>query len=134
MKLGRLAGHLAELPTWGVNTLTRDQLDIMPPGGGGYKALTATSAAHAVEVFDANTAALNKAMAGSSDAALDENWTLLAGGRTLMTSPRRVVLRGFVLSHTIHHRAQLGVYFRLLDIAVPASYGPSADEQKMPGQ
>ena len=56
------------------------------------------------------------------------NWTLLAGGKPILSLPRAAVLRSFVLSHSIHHRAQLGVYLRLNDIAVPAIYGPSADE------
>ena len=55
-------------------------------------------------------------------------WSLLAGGKTIMTMPRAAVMRGFVMSHLIHHRAQLGVYLRLLDVAVPSIYGPSADE------
>ena len=55
-------------------------------------------------------------------------WTLLAGGKTILTLPRIAVLRSFVLSHNVHHRAQLGVYLRLNDVPVPAIYGPSADE------
>jgi uncharacterized damage-inducible protein DinB len=58
-----------------------------------------------------------------------ENWSLLAGGKTLFTMPRLAVLRGMVMNHMIHHRAQLGVYLRLNDIPVPALYGPSADEK-----
>jgi uncharacterized damage-inducible protein DinB len=55
-------------------------------------------------------------------------WKLLAGGQEVMTLPRVACIRGFVMNHLIHHRAQLGVYYRLLDIAVPGLYGPSADE------
>jgi uncharacterized damage-inducible protein DinB len=58
-------------------------------------------------------------------------WSLLMGGKTLMTLPRAVVLRNFVLNHNVHHRAQMGVYLRLNDIPVPSIYGPSADEGKM---
>lgn len=134
MKLGRLAGHLAELPTWGVNALTTDTLDIMPVDGPKFQPVSASSRAHALEEFDKNAAALKAALSSTSESALHENWTLLAGGRVMMTMARDVVLRGFVLSHSVHHRAQLGVYFRLLGIHVPATYGPSADEQKMPGQ
>jgi uncharacterized damage-inducible protein DinB len=57
-----------------------------------------------------------------------EGWTLLAGGKEIFTMPRIACIRGFVLNHLIHHRAQLGVYFRLLNVPVPALYGPSADE------
>ena len=63
-----------------------------------------------------------------SDAAMFQMWTLLSGGKQILSLPRAAVLRSFVLSHTIHHRAQFGVYLRLNDIPVPALYGPSADE------
>ena len=59
---------------------------------------------------------------------LAEPWSLLAGGNTIFTMPKAAVLRGFVMSHTIHHRAQLGVYLRLNNVDVPGVYGPSADE------
>jgi len=55
-------------------------------------------------------------------------WTLFAGDKTILTMPRIAVLRSFILNHTIHHRAQLGVYLRLNDVSVPSIYGPSADE------
>ena len=64
----------------------------------------------------------------ASDAQLMEAWSLLAGGKTIFTLPRIAVLRGMVMNHMIHHRAQLGVYLRLNDLPVPALYGPSADE------
>jgi uncharacterized damage-inducible protein DinB len=72
-----------------------------------------------------------EAIAGASDDELFVNWSLLSGGNTVLTMPRIAVLRGFVMNHTIHHRAQLGVYLRLNDIAVPSIYGPSADEGSM---
>ena len=58
-------------------------------------------------------------------------WSLLMGGKTILTMPKVAVLRSFVMNHTIHHRAQLGVYLRLNNLPVPATYGPSADEQGM---
>ena len=57
-----------------------------------------------------------------------EPWTLLNGGKTIFTMPRVAVMRGMIMNHLIHHRAQLGVYFRLNGVSVPAIYGPSADE------
>jgi uncharacterized damage-inducible protein DinB len=57
-----------------------------------------------------------------------KGWTLLAGGKTIFTMPRIACIRGFVMNHLIHHRAQLGVYYRLLGVPVPGLYGPSADE------
>jgi len=75
--------------------------------------------------------AARAAIAGSSDETLLKPWSLLAAGKTLITMPRVAWIRGFVTNHTIHHRAQLVVYLRLNDIAVPAIYGPSADERQM---
>ena len=64
----------------------------------------------------------------ASDQEFMKPWTLLKGGEKLMTLPKIAVMRSFVLNHIIHHRAQLGVYLRLLDVPVPSIYGPSADE------
>ena len=69
--------------------------------------------------------------AGANDEHLLKPWSLLAGGKTIFTLPRIAVLRSSILNHAIHHRAQLGVYLRLNDVAVPAIYGPSADEGQM---
>ncbi len=69
------------------------------------------------------------AIAAADDGKFLAPWTLKAGGKDIMTMPRVAVIRSFVMNHTIHHRAQLGVYLRLNDIPVPALYGPTADEQ-----
>ncbi|MGH9353586.1 MAG: DinB family protein, partial [Terriglobia bacterium] len=68
-------------------------------------------------------------IAEATDEDLHKTWTLFAGGKTFFSLPRAGVLRTFMLSHLIHHRAQLGVYLRLNDVPVPSIYGPSADEQ-----
>ena len=57
-----------------------------------------------------------------------KSWSLMAGDKTILTMPRAAVVRGFCLSHIIHHRAQLGVYLRMNNVPVPSVYGPSADE------
>jgi len=80
-------------------------------------------------IFEKNIAAARAAIAGASDDHLAKPWSLLMGGKTILTLPRMSVLRTFVMNHTIHHRAQLGVYLRLNNIPLPAIYGPSADEQ-----
>jgi len=131
MKMGRLAGHLAELPGWAVETINRDSLDIAPPGGAPFQPLVMTSRKQLLEAFDKNAAAGRAAIAGAGDEMLLGPWTLQAGGNTIFTMPRLAVLRSFVLSHIIHHRAQLGVYLRMNDIPVPSLYGPSADEGQM---
>lgn len=131
MKMGRLAGHLAELPGWTVETITRDSLDIHPANGPQFQPLVMTSRAQLLEAFDKNAAAARAALAGASDENLLGSWALLAGGQQIFSMPRLAVLRSFVLSHIIHHRAQLGVYLRMNDVQVPSLYGPSADEGKM---
>lgn len=79
-------------------------------------------------MFDRNVVEARAAIAGASDEHLLKPWSLLLDGKTVLTMPRIAVLRGFVMNHNIHHRAQLGVYLRLNDLPVPALYGPSADE------
>jgi uncharacterized damage-inducible protein DinB len=90
-----------------------------------------TSRAQILEVFDKKVAEARKHLANASDETLTKNWTLLSGGQPIMTMPRIVFLRGFVMNHIVHHRAQLGVYLRMNDVPVPSVYGPSADEGKM---
>jgi uncharacterized damage-inducible protein DinB len=126
--MGALATHLATLPSWTVETINRTELDVAPEGKPPERPVEAKSRQELLERFDNHLAAARSALTGATDAALFQNWTLLAGGKPLMSLPRAAVLRSFVLSHTIHHRAQLGVYLRLNDIPVPAIYGPSADE------
>jgi uncharacterized damage-inducible protein DinB len=128
MAMGRLAGHLAELPTWAGRTLLEDSIDINPPGVERRTGYVMTSRQELLEAFDGNLKAAKAAIAATSDAEFMKPWTLLNGGKTVLTLPKIVVLRSFVLSHNIHHRAQLGVYLRLNDVPVPSIYGPSADE------
>lgn len=127
--MGRLAGHLANLPSWAVFTLERDSLDLAPPGEPAPVTPSYGSVAELLAGFDVNVSAARSAISGASDQHMMEPWTLLKGGHALMTLPRVAVLRSFVINHIIHHRAQLGVYLRLNDIPVPSVYGPSADEQ-----
>ena len=73
--------------------------------------------------------AAREAISGAADVDLLKSWSLLMNGKSILTMPRAAVLRSFVMSHLIHHRAQLGVYLRLSGIPVPSTYGPSADEE-----
>jgi len=125
--MGNLAGHLANLPSWGNLTLSSDSFD-MAPGGQPLKAPELSSTKDVLEKFDENVAATRSAIAGASDEELFKPWTLMTNGKTILTMPKIAVLRSFVMNHMIHHRAQLGVYLRLNDIPVPSIYGPSADE------
>ncbi len=128
MAMGRLATHVAQIPGWATMTLEKDSLDLAPQGVPVEPPQEAKSRKELLELFDKNVAGARAAIAGASDEHLGKPWTLLSGGRTILTLPRIAVLRGFVMNHGIHHRAQLGVYLRLNNLPVPALYGPSADE------
>lgn len=126
--LGGLATHLANIPTWAVHALKRDSIDIAPVGQPPLRVEPARSRREVLERFDKAVEDARSAIHAASNEELMQPWSLLSGGKTVMTLPRASVLRGFVMNHTIHHRAQLGVYLRLNDIPVPSIYGPSADE------
>ena len=128
MTLGRLATLLAELPGWAVNALTRDELDIMPPGGPPPKFEALESTAKVLTLFDRNAAAARAALAKASDAEFQKPWAFKVAGRTVSSDPKYTVYRRTVLNHLAHHRGQLTVYLRLNGAAVPAVYGPTADE------
>src|SRR5256885_2376964 len=128
MTLGALAMHLSTIPSWTKNTFEADELDIAPPGAPPYKLEEAKSTAGLLEAFDKNVASARAALEAATDENWQGKWSLLNGGNKIFTLPRTAVMRGFIMSHSIHHRAQLGVYLRLLDVAVPSIYGHSADE------
>lgn len=131
MTLGRLAQHLTEIPSWATKAIKQDSLDIAPVGAPPYKPPTVNSRKEVLEMFDKSVAEARAAIAAASDDHFMTSWSLLMGGKTIMTLPKIAVVRSFVMNHAIHHRAQLGVYLRLNDVPVPALYGPSADEQGM---
>ena len=126
MALGRLASHVAEMPGWGKTTLETELLELEP----GMKPFIAGSSKELLETFDKNVADARKAIETASDADWMKTWTMKFGGKEVMSLPRVAVMRGVVINHMIHHRAQLGVYLRLNDIEIPGMYGPSADEMK----
>lgn len=128
MHLGRLTSHLADIPNYGTAVVTLESLDLAPPGGEPRRTPQHTTRQALLDAFDKNVAEARAAIAAASDTSLQQMWTLSAGGKTIFTLPRSAVLRTFMLSHLIHHRAQLGVYLRLNDMPVPSIYGPSADE------
>jgi uncharacterized damage-inducible protein DinB len=131
MAMGRLAVHLAEIPGWVIPTIEQDSLDVAPPGGPPYQSPKVSSRREILAIFDKHVAAARAAIAGAKDGHLKKPWSLLSGGKTAFTLPRIGVLRSFIMNHSIHHRAQLGVYLRLNNVPVPATYGPSADEGGM---
>jgi len=126
MNLGRLATHVAELPAWGCMTLDMEVLDLQP----GFKPHIATTRAELLEMFDRKAAEARRKIAAASDEDWAKTWTFKYDGKAIFSMPRSVVMRGTVMNHLIHHRAQLGVYLRLNDVGIPGMYGPSADEAK----
>lgn len=130
MLLGRLAGHIAELPGMGVLVMKDDALDFAnrPAGEVARKPTVAESQKHVLELFDKNVAALRAGIAGASDEHWGKKWKLSMGEKTFYDGTRMGAMRRMVMNHVIHHRAQLGVYLRLNEVPVPSVYGPSADE------
>jgi len=126
--LGGLATHLGNIPSWVKNTFEQDELDIAPPGAPPFRLEEVKSPQRTARSFDKNVANARAALEGASDEKWLGPWSLLNGGYKIFTMPRAAVMRSFVMNHLIHHRAQLGVYLRLLDVPVPSIYGPSADE------
>ncbi|MGC1186184.1 MAG: DinB family protein [Candidatus Acidiferrales bacterium] len=127
-QMGWLVTHLANLPGWGADVLTSDSFDFAP-GGKMVEMPKAATTKEALALFDKNVAATRAALSSASDEQLMKPWSLLQNGKPIFTMPRVAVFRSMILNHSIHHRAQLGVYFRLNGVAVPGIYGPSADEQ-----
>ena len=125
MTLGSLAGHVAGLAGWAKETMTLEKLEIEP----GYKPHVPATNAELLEMFDKCVASGRAAIAGAADEDYGKPWSLVFGGHMAFTMPRAAVLRGVVMNHHIHHRAQLGVYLRLLDVKIPGMYGPSADDK-----
>ena len=127
--LGWMAGHVATIPQWAKITMEQDSLDLAPAGGSSFVPPKPANRKEVLEIFDKSRAEARAALAAASDAAYAKSWALLMGGRELFREPRSAVLRRMVFNHMIHHRGQLTVYLRLLNVPVPALYGPSADEQ-----
>jgi len=128
MTLGRLASHIAEMPSWAVAVLEKGDLKIEP----GQQAFNAASAAERLGYFDTNVSAARELLAAATDEALSKPWSLIYADKPLFTLPKAAVPRNMCFNHMVHHRAQLGVYLRLIDIAIPGMYGPSADEKAQP--
>ncbi len=129
--MGELATHIANLPNWTMATLSVSEFDISPAEGGPPPTTALGSSAELVETLDGSAAAARAAIEGSTEEAMGGPWTMLVAGEPRFTLPKAVVLRTFIMDHLIHHRAQLGVYLRLLDVPVPQLFGPTADFQDM---
>ncbi len=130
MKLRRLAMHLAEIPGASRWIFEGDEMSFGTPGAPPPKGREASSNAELLETFDASVRRARELLGNADDATLAKPWTFKAFGQTIYTKPKIVAFRLRVMSHSIHHRAQLGVFLRLLGVALPRTpYGPSADER-----
>ena len=129
MTLGWLATFTAILPSWGSLTLAQNEFDVAPPGGSQEDYSIAKSTDALLALFDKNISGVREALARVTDDQLDEPWSLKAAGHTVFSQPRGLVYRTFIVNHLVHHRAQLGVFLRMLGVAVPAVYNDSADEK-----
>ncbi len=127
---GALASHITESVGWTVPIFNEDEVDFDPAT---YKPYRATSVADLLKTFADNVANGKQALTSATESSLDELWSLKIMGRVQFERPRAAVFRDFALSHAIHHRGQFSVYLRLLNVPVPGSYGPSADEQPPKG-
>ncbi len=128
MKLGNLAHHVSELLGWTMVTLEQDELDFAKWE---YKPVLPKTTEELVKNFDEQIKKATECLKKADDAKFMENWTMRHGENIFFTLPKAAVLRSFVFNHEVHHRAQLGVYLRLLDIPLPGMYGPTADETNM---
>lgn len=125
MTIQRLANHIAELPLWAGLILHADELDMAQNP---YQPTSYNSKNSLLEFFESAVLDAQKHLREASDDILSQKWTLRNGGQIYSVASKAETLR-MSFSQVIHHRAQLGVYLRLLNIPIPGSYGPSADEQ-----
>ena len=123
MSLGKLAMHLATAPAAISGWPVADHFEF---GGGAPPFPTSTD--QILAAHDSGIAEVKANLEQIGDAGLNTEWTAGMGGKTLMTMRKAAVLRALLMNHTYHHRGQLSVYLRLLDVPVPPIYGPSADE------
>jgi uncharacterized damage-inducible protein DinB len=126
MKLERLASHIAELPIWFERIINSNEFDFATAV---LKREPKENSEAIVELFDERLASAIKALESASDENLSDAWTFRRGEQVIFQCPKRVALRSMGFNHIYHHRGQLSVYLRLLDIPVPGMYGPSADEK-----
>jgi uncharacterized damage-inducible protein DinB len=124
MSAGQLAYHLASVPG-GIVRFVQNNPAQAPES---FKFPQPASREEILKTYDESIATVRNLLPNFDDAAMNETWRMIAGGREVMAQPRASFLRDVMLSHWYQHRGQFSVYLRMLDVAVPASWGPSADE------
>ena len=128
MSLGELAMHVATVPGNVAEIASRKTFSVT-----GFSRPSASTAAELLPALDESIAKARRVLGGLDDAALADTWRLTNGDRELMAIPRGAFLRSVMLNHWYHHRGQLSVYLRELNVPVPSIYGPSADENPFVG-
>jgi uncharacterized damage-inducible protein DinB len=123
--MGKLAPHVAQLAAFGMTVLTTPELDFAK---GSTPRVPFESSAQLVSAFDEGAAKARAALQNTPDEAWTQKWKLSFQGKPIFEGSRFLAYRQMFLNHLVHHRAQLGVYLRLNDKPVPATYGPSADD------
>jgi uncharacterized damage-inducible protein DinB len=124
--LSRIASHVAEIPGWVSFTLDSDELDF---GKYEYKAPEISKTADILKIHDECVEKAIKSLENSKDEDFSKMWTMRKNEIVYLTLPKIVVIRSFAFNHLYHHRGQLTVYLRLLDVPLPGIYGPTADEK-----
>lgn len=127
--LRELASHLVNLPSWVPMTLEQPELDLAAHHD--WTTPQMGSAEEALATLEVNLGVAKASLERATEATFQEPWTLRSGDQVHFTQPKSGVLRSFVFNHLVHHRAQLGVYLRLLNIPLPPVYGPTADAPGM---
>ena len=120
--LGHLTQLVAGMPGWITNAVSETSLDL-----GGYPGYSYVRSEDLVKSFDKHVKEARKAIASAKDSDFKINWSLKRGEQVFFTAPRAVIVRQ-TINHLVHHRGQLTVYLRLVDVPVPSIYGPTADE------
>jgi uncharacterized damage-inducible protein DinB len=122
--LGRLAVHVAEIVAWWTSVVETKKLDFID-----FEPKEFQSKEELLSYFDNLLAAAKKSLSKAADSEFKNEWSMTYGDEILFTLPKKQVARLFCMNHLVHHRAQLGMYLRLLGIKVPAAYGTSADDE-----
>jgi uncharacterized damage-inducible protein DinB len=130
MPLGYLAALVARLPGWIAMVIGTEQLVLGPNAGSKFTPKALATKAELLESLEESLAEARAALKGTTDEHLMKPWRFIAGSQVASEDPRYIVITDVVFSHLAHHRGQLTVYLRLNNAAVPAIYGPSADEGK----
>ncbi len=123
--IGRLASHVAELPHWVNRALNSDEFDML---ANKYAAPVYETNEELAELFESKLAAAKESLASATNEEMEEMWVFRRGDFVISKDTKYNTIRSWMFNHQIHHRGQLTVYLRLLDIPIPGMYGPSADD------